>query len=315
MKKVEIEWISWGVVVLFFFNRGTFLFSWQKKKPCWHLLFFLSMEAGMDLGSQVWNAQMSDLSETEAIFIIISLSLILFLSYPWLLTRFSVQWFCLSGSQNFSPWKGQVLIKAEVTGCTQEKLLSWQEGSLPCFPLPLNPRSTSSLTISPLPHSQVRQKWDKITRNIYSVFPCKFRSFWFLNSVLPFELPVAFLRCEVLALTHPAFPSGIPRSRRQTFLNYSGQRAQCFVFVFPLSESVKLQTLTVSEIGKHMVCVNCFSQTLLVPISKVSYIDLSGSHMNPGGCASEKEVAYRKDRASWPVLWGMMELLVFCYFF
>lgn len=187
---------------------------------------------------------MLDLSETEAVFIIISLSLILSLSYPWLLTQLSVQWFCLSGNQNFTPRKGQVVIKAEVTGCTQEKLLSWQEGSHPSFPFSRNSSSTSSLTFSPLPHSQVRQKWDKITNheitNIYPVFPCKFRSFWFLNSVLPFELPVAFLRCEVLALTHPACPSGIPRSRRQTFLNYSGQRAQCFVFVFPLSQSVKL---------------------------------------------------------------------------
>lgn len=59
------------------------------------------------------------------------------------------------------------------------------------------------------------------------------------QAVLPFELPVAFLLCEVLALTHSAFPGGIPRSKRRTFLNYSGQRAQCFVFVFPLSESVK----------------------------------------------------------------------------
>lgn len=60
------------------------------------------------------------------------------------------------------------------------------------------------------------------------------------QAVLPLELPVAFLLCEVLALTHSAFPRGIPRSKRETFLNYSVQRAQCFVFVFPLSESVKL---------------------------------------------------------------------------
>ena len=115
--------------------------------------------------------------------------------------------------------------------------------------------------------------------------------------MLPFELPVAFLLCDVLALAHAAFPGGIPGSRRQRFRNYSGQRAQHFVSVFLLSGSVKLQTLTVAETGKHMVCVSGFSQTLLMPVSEVSYINLSGSYVNLWDCALQKEVAYRKDRA------------------
>lgn len=60
------------------------------------------------------------------------------------------------------------------------------------------------------------------------------------QAVLPLELPIAFLLCKVLALTHSAFPPGIPKPKRETFLNYSVQRAECFGFVFPLSESVKL---------------------------------------------------------------------------
>lgn len=47
-----------------------------------------------------------------------------------------------------------------------------------------------------------------------------------------------------------------------------------------------------------MVCVNCFSQILLMPVSEVSYINFSGSYMNQWDCALENEVAYRKDRAS-----------------
>lgn len=80
------------------------------------------------------------------------------------------------------------------------------------------------------------KSWE--TSILYSL--ARLSSGFLKQAMLPFELPVAFLRCEVLVLTRSAFPGDVPRSKRQTLLNYSGQRAQCFGFVFPLSESAEL---------------------------------------------------------------------------
>lgn len=245
MKKLrenELAGRWWWYFIFFFFKRGTFLFSWQKKKPCWHLLFFLSLEARMDWGHRFEIYRYLALVRQKQY----SLLSICHWCYSWAThgcwSDSLVQWFCLSGNQNFAPKKGQMVIKNKVVGCTQEKFLSWQQGSAPCFPLPPTPLVQAPWPSPRFPHSRVRQKWVKIIRDIYPVFTCKWKSSWFLKAVgnAALELPVAVFLCEVLALTHSAFPGGIPRSKRPTSLNYSGQRAQRFVFVFPISESVKL---------------------------------------------------------------------------
>lgn len=74
-------------------------------------------------------------------------------------------------------------------------------------------------------------------------------------------------------------------------------------------------TLTVTEIGKHMVCVNCFLQTLLMPVSKVSYINFSGSYKNWWDCAIKKEVAYRKDKSNMTSTVRHGGVTVFLFFF